>query len=246
MSDDIPEGVGPDMAAAELALGLLEGEERATALRRVLTETGFAQDVEWWRGRLAHMFDIWPEATPSVGVLTRVERSIDGPAAPAPASVKPGRFWPALAAAATALAAVLLAVIVLRPVPPQPKPVVVAPSPTLPAAPSTMLVAAIDPVAKGAPVSAVYDPATGGLRLSAAAFASADQSAELWIIGKDATPHSLGLLRTAGASAFTVSPANRAQLAEGGLLAVTLEAVGGSPTGAPQGSIVAKGVLSRV
>ncbi len=92
----------------------------------------------------------------------------------------------------------------------------------------------------------MYDPASGGLRLSAAALADANQSAELWIIGKDAKPHSLGLLRTAGASTFTVSPANRAQLAEGGLLAVTLEAVGGSPTGAPQGTIVAKGVLSQV
>lgn len=242
MSDDIPEGIEPDMAAAELALGLLEGAERAAALRRVLADTGFAQDVEWWRGRLAHLFDIWPEVTPSAGVLARVERSIDAPVVPQPAVPKPSRFWPALAAATTALAAVLLAVIVLRPDPPRPRPIVVAQAPT----PTAMLVAAIDPVANGAPVSAVYDPASGGLRLGAAAFTDARRSAELWIIGKDATPHSLGLLRTNGSSTFTVSPATRAQLAEGGLLAVTLEALGGSPTGAPQGPIVAKGVLSQV
>lgn len=246
MSDDIPEGIEPDMAAAELALGLIEGEERATALRRVLADTAFARDVEWWRGRLAHLFDIWPEITPSAGVLARVERSIDALVVPGLAIAKPNRFWPALAAATTALAAVLLAVVVLRPEPPQPRPVVVAQTPKFPAALPAMLVAAIDPVANGAPVSAVYDPASGGLRLSAAALADADRSAELWIIGKDATPHSLGLLRTAGSSTFTVSPATRAQLAAGGLLAVTLEAVGGSSTGAPQGPIVAKGVLSRV
>lgn len=242
MSDDIPEAIEPDMAAAELALGLLEGEERATALRRVLADTGFARDVEWWRGRLAHLFDIWPEVTPAAGVLARIERSIDAPVVPEPAVMTPSRFWPALAAATTALAAALLAVVVLRPEPPQPGPVVVARAPT----PAAMLVAAIDPVANGAPVGAVYDPASGGLRLSAAALADANSSAELWIIGKDATPHSLGLLRAAGSSTFTVSPTTRAQLAEGGLLAVTLEAVGGSPTGAPQGPIVAKGVLSQV
>ena len=32
----------PDTAAAELALGLLEGEERADALRRMLAEPAFA------------------------------------------------------------------------------------------------------------------------------------------------------------------------------------------------------------
>lgn len=244
MSDDIPAGVEPDTTAAELALGLLEGDERAAALRRVLAETGFARDVEWWRGRLAPLFDIWPEVTPPAGVLARVEQSIGGPVEPMAA--RRTRFWPALAAAMTTLAAVLLAVIVLRPAPPAPGPIVVAQAPTPPAMPATMLVAAIDPVARGAPVGAVYDPASGGLRLSAAALADANRSAELWIIGKDATPHSLGLLRTAGSSTFTVAPANRVQLAEGGLLAVTLEALGGSPTGAPQGPIVAKGVLSRV
>ena len=41
----------PDMAAAELALGVLEGEERATALRRVLSEPAFAAEVERWRAR---------------------------------------------------------------------------------------------------------------------------------------------------------------------------------------------------
>ena len=35
-----------DVAAAELALGLLDGEERAAALRRVLAEPAFAAEVE--------------------------------------------------------------------------------------------------------------------------------------------------------------------------------------------------------
>lgn len=232
------------MMAAELALGVLEGDERATALRRVLAEPGFAQDVEAWRNQFGHLFGQWPEISPSGAVLARVERSIDAPGQPQPAVVRPNRFWPAATAVATAVAAALLAVIVLRPEPPLPAPVPVAQAPV--AIPATMLVAAIDPGDKGAPISAVYDPASGGLKLSAAALADANQSAELWIIGADSTPHSLGLLRTAGASVFTVNAANRAQIAAGATLAVSLEAIGGSPTGLPLGPVVATGKLSQV
>ena len=73
---DPPEGTGPDMAAAELALGVLEGEERAQAVRRVLSEPGFARAAEQWRGYLAHLFDLWPAIT-APDILPRIERSID-------------------------------------------------------------------------------------------------------------------------------------------------------------------------
>ena len=252
MSDDtiLPDDPGrdPDMMAAELALGLLDGDERATALRRMLAEPGFAQDVDMWRARFGDWFAAWPEASPSAAVWARVDRSLDAPRVPqADAVLRPNRWWPAATAVASAIAAVLLAIVVLRPAPPLPVP---APAPVasapLPTAPATMLVAAIDPGEKGPPVSAVYDPATAGLRVSAATLADANQSAELWIIGADGTPHSLGLLRTTGASTFTVTAANRAQVAAGATLAVSLEAVGGSPTGQPLGPVIATGKLSQV
>ena len=47
---------GPDMTAAELALGVLDGEERAAALRRVLADPVFAREVERWRRYLAALF----------------------------------------------------------------------------------------------------------------------------------------------------------------------------------------------
>src|SRR6478752_4202357 len=90
----------PDMAAAELALGVLDGEERGAALRRVLSEPGFAVDVERWRGYLAALFDLWPEVQPSPDVLARVERSLDG------VPVVPARRWgwPAATAAMGSIA----------------------------------------------------------------------------------------------------------------------------------------------
>ena len=246
MSDDtIPtpdDGPDPDMMAAELALGLLDGDERATALRRVLAEPGFAQAVEIWRRRFGHLFDIWPEVAAPDAVFARVERTIDTPVAPPVTIVRANRIWPAATAVATAAAAALLAVVVLRPEPPAPAPVTVP----VAAAPATMLVAAIDPGARGAPLSAVYDPATGGLRVSAAALADANQSAQLWVIGADATPYSLGLLRPDGASTLTVAAADRRRIAAGATLAISLEAIGGSPTDKPEGPVVATGKLSQV
>ncbi|WP_225883223.1 anti-sigma factor [Sphingomonas aliaeris] len=262
MSDDMlppvagareSEGPDPDMAAAELALGLIEGDERAQALRRVLADPGFAQSVEAWRTRLAQLFDLWPEMTPSGGVFARIERSIDSPTAPALEPVRrTGLLWPGIAAIASLIAASLLLVVLLRPAPTAPDPRTTPSAPVIAALPAKMLVAAIFPDttavpdASSAPVTAVYDPTTGGLRLTEAALADAKQSAELWIIGADATPRSLGLLSGKGATTLTVNRAHRALLAAGATLAVSLEAVGGSPTGLPQGPVVAKGTLSQV
>ena len=246
MSDEtVPDDDIPDMAAAELALGLLEGEERAHALRRVLAEHGFAQEVERWRAHLARLFDLWPAMDAPPGVLARVERTIDGPEAitAAPVAAKRSLFWPVAAGLSSVAAAAMLVVIVTRPIPvpgPAPQPVPVA------AAPAPILLASIDRGKAGAPVTAVYDPNSAALRLTAAMLAEADRSAELWVIAGDGVPHSLGLLKTSGASSFTISGDNRARLAAGAVLAVSIEPVGGSPTGLPTGPVVAKGALAPV
>ena len=246
MSDDaVPDDDIPDMAAAELALGLLEGEERAHALRRMLAEHGFAQEVERWRTHLAQLFDLWPAMDAPPGVLERVERTIDGPEAvtPPPVAAKRSLFWPVAAGLSSVAAAAMLAVIVTRPalVPgPAPQPPAVA------AAPAPILLASIDRGKAGAPVTAVYDPNSAALRLTAATLAEADRSAELWVIAGDGVPHSLGLLKTTGASSFTIGGDNRARLAAGAVLAVSIEPVGGSPTGLPTGPVVGTGALAPV
>jgi anti-sigma-K factor RskA len=245
MSDDIATDDAPDMAAAALALGLLEGEERAHALRRVLAEHGFAQEVERWRAHLAQLFDLWPAMDAPPGVLERVERTIDGPEAvtAVPVAAKRSLFWPVAAGLSSVAAAAMLVVIVMRPAPvpgpsPQPAPVAAARAP--------ILLASIDRGKAGAPVTAVYDPNSAALRLTAASLVEADRSAELWVIAGDGVPHSLGLLKTSGASSIAVGRDNRARLAPGAVLAVSIEPIGGSPTGLPTGPVVAKGALAPV
>jgi len=246
MNDEIPipPDEGPDMSAAELALGLLEGEERAVALRRVLADRAFASEVETWRGHLAQLFDLWPEVAAPPAVLARVERSLDATLAPMTTNAPASRrwIWPAMTGLSSLAAAALLLILVTRPTPP----VLVAPgSETTSPVPTTLLVAAIASSAGGAPVTAVYDPASGGMRVTPQAMADARRSAELWVIAGDGVPHSLGLLPASGGR-MIVNAANRARLAAGATLAVSLEPIGGSPTGLPTGPVVAKGALSRV
>ena len=246
------DGAAPDMAAAELALGVLDGEERAVAIRRVLAEPGFAREVERWRTHLAQLFDLWP-AMPAPDIFARVERSIDHPAPVATLAIpaaKPNRLWPGLAALSSIAAVGLLIVLVSRPVALPPPPARTPPSrPAAPvvAAVAPTLVASINPTAKGVPVTVVYLAQSGEIRLTEAALADANRTAELWVIPVgEAVPHSLGLLHAHGGTALKLSADQRARIAAGATLAVSLEPIGGSPTGLPTGPVVATGALSQV
>ena len=227
--------VPEDVAAAELALGLLDGEERGAALRRVLAEPGFAAQVEWWRSRLAALFDLWPEyaAPPHLGA--RIEASLDANATPATTN----RFaWPALAAVTSAIAASLLLFVMVRPEPTVP---VAQPVPVARA--SSVLVAMLGDAK--APVAAVYDPANGALRVAAGPGVPNARVAELWVIGGDGVPHALGLL-SGRPTALAPKGVDRDRITPGATLAISVEPLGGSPTGLPTGPVVATGVVARV
>ncbi|WP_445191023.1 anti-sigma factor [Sphingomonas sp. Tas61C01] len=226
-----------DLMAAELALGLLDGEERAVALRRMLAEPAFARDVETWRLHFAQLFDLWPGVEAPEDLIERIDATLGGPGT----DRRPSRLpWPLLAIASSALAACLLVVIALRP---EPAPVVFTPAPAPIERSGPVLVASLD--YEKTPIASFYDPARGALRVAASPAIDADRVAQLWVIGADGVPHSLGLL-TRAATALTVPAANRARLAAGAVLAISVEPLGGSPTGLPTGPVVAKGALSSV
>ncbi|TCP91384.1 anti-sigma-K factor RskA [Sphingomonas sp. PP-CE-1A-559] len=228
-------GVPEDVAAAELALGLLEGEERGAALRRVLAEPGFAAQVEWWRSRLAVLFDLWPEHAAPPHLAARIEASLDGTPAPAQTS----RFaWPALAAVTSAIAASLLLFVMIRP-----EPTVPVSQPIPVARPTSVLVAMLGDTKS--PVAAVYDPANGALRVAAGPGVPDARVAQLWVIGGDGVPHSLGLL-SGRPTSLALKGVDRGRITPGATLAISVEPLGGSPTGLPTGPVVATGVVARV
>ncbi|SEJ86761.1 Anti-sigma-K factor RskA [Sphingomonas sp. OV641] len=223
------------ITAAELALGLLEGEERAAALRRVAAEPEFAQEVDTWRTRFAALYPSYPEVEPPAWMEGRLMAAVDN-----------ARPWRWATGAASALAACLALALVLRPAdvpPPSPGP---APRPAAPA-PITYA-AAMTPAdgKEGAAFAALFDAARGQVRVPTAIEVPTGKVAELWRIGADGVPHSLGLLTATGTTAIALSAADRAALAAGATLAISIEPPGGSPTRLPTGPIVATGALTRI
>ena len=68
----------PDTDAAELALGVLDGAERAGALRRMIGEPDFAREVERWRDHFALLFAGVAEVRAPDGLFEKIEARIGG------------------------------------------------------------------------------------------------------------------------------------------------------------------------
>lgn len=217
----------PDLLAAEFSLGVLEGGDRAAALRQMLADPAFARRVDAWRERLAPLNDLMPEVSPPPGLWRSIERRLGGGDRGALTR------WRAATAATTALAAALLAVIALRP-----SVLVTA------AAPAPQLVAQL-----GAPQAtallAVYEDQGGNLIVRPAVVEAHNRDAELWVIPKGGAPVSLGVIAR-GRPTRVALGAHRHLVSRDAVLAVTLEPIGGSPTGKPTGPVIAQGAISII
>lgn len=236
----------PDLAAAELALGLLDGDELAAARRRQLAEPAFARGVEQWRAHFAGLFAQWPEAVPADALAEIVAARIDaaggtartGGAVPLTAPRDAGG-WRALAIGSSAAAAIMLGVVAWRPSLP------VAPGPVAAPAPSQM-VAALAAADSSAPLAAMYDPASATVRMPGPMTIPAGRDAQLWLIEGKGKPVPLGLFRQVGGSTFVATARTGRPIPAGATLAISIEPVGGSPTGQPTGPVVASGALGSV
>lgn len=226
--------LSPDdtVTAAELALGLLDGEERVAALRRMLAEPAFAQAVDAWRTRFAALYASYADVEPPAWIERRLM-----------AVAENARPWRWATGVASALAAGLALALVLRPadVPPPPAPRPAVPAPVTYAAAMTPTDAA-----PGTAFAALFDANRGQVRVPTGITVPAGKVAELWRIGADGVPHSLGLLNGRGTTAIALDAADRAALAAGATLAVSIEPPGGSPKTAPTGPVVATGALTRI
>ncbi len=242
MTDDTIHDV--PITAAEFALGLLEGEERTAALRRTLTDPDFAAEVESWRVHFGLLFDAVPDVAAPADGFARIERALSATAAN---DDGPVRLWRGIAVASSIAATLLLALVLTSgptPVPGSKAPQIAQNAP--PSTPRPLLVAQIAPIDSGEPVAAVFDPATGSLRVAAAALVDPGHSPELWVIPAGGTPYSLGVLHSTQPTAVAINQADRNRFAAGATLAVTIEPIGGSPSGKPTGAVVAQGALTRV
>ncbi|GGD64280.1 hypothetical protein GRI62_12090 [Erythrobacter arachoides] len=261
-----PEATGPAdpaMLAGEYALGVLDGDDLIAAQRLVLADRAFAEDVRWWRYRLACMAEAAGEFEPSPGVWSAIERRLDGgregdgregdrPAEPHPFVHAPARGVPGwglgLGMAGAAAAAAALTLLFVQPAgqPPARPP---APSPVETAAPASgdRLVAQAASEDGAMTLAGFVDPGTGQLALAVGGFApGAGQAAELWVVPADGAPQSLGVIPAQGSFARALTAAERAALVDGASLAVTYENADDAPHAAPTSDVLVVGRLTRV
>lgn len=216
---------------AELALGVLDSEARAAALRRLMADPNFSPDmINAWEMRLAGLYADYAPVTPPETLWRGIETGIASEVQAHPA-LRQLRWWRAGALASAAVAASLALVMVLRPAAPiaEPLPITVA-----------QMVGQPD----GPMILARYDPASGGLTLRSTGLGSDRLAPELWIIPADGKPRSLGLMAGGGESRVAVAPSYRGFLTEGATLAVTMEPIDGAPHDAPSSAPIAAGKIS--
>ena len=94
---------------------------------------------------------------------------------------------------------------------------------------------------------ALYQAGTGSIDLTRlAGEPAAGRDFELWLIEGGNAPRSLGLLPDSGPARITLPPSLASRLSGGATLAISDEPVGGSPTGAPTGAVLALGELRGI
>jgi len=251
---DMEEG-DRDLLAAEHALGVLEGEERAVAQRLMLTDQDFAERVRWWSYRLAGMAEEAGTRAPSEQVWRAIERRLDGseggevseafaPAAPAPLSAPRGFSGWTLAGAMAGAAAVAAAVMLLvgnpagGPTQPLPAPV---------EAPERRLVAQAQSEDGAISLTSLVEQRARRISLSIAGLEpGSGRAPELWIVPAGGAPRSLGQVPEGGSFSRDLTDDERHLLVPGSSLAVTYEDRATIPNPAPTGDILVLGSLSEV
>lgn len=231
-----PEPPGPDVEAAEYALGVQDADQRRRTQRRIAADPGFARRVATWEDRLAGLYGEIAPLEPGAHVWPRIRRRLGW------AAVTGERrgvwqsvgFWRAAAAAALVAATLLAVLTTVRQAPPP-----------VPVAQAVTILSLED----GSPAYlATLDATTGAVQLVPVPREPDAQGRvpELWLIPEGQAPRSLGLVSTQQARRVVVPADLRPALAAGSALAVSLEPPGGAPQGTPTGPIVAQGAITSI
>ncbi|MBI3703328.1 MAG: anti-sigma factor [Rhizobiales bacterium] len=216
--------------AGEYALGLLEGEAKAMAERRLAADPGFAREVEQWRARFAEFDD----ATAPQPAGDELWRRIEADMPRAAVAIGPSawtRFWNNLAALrVTALGASLAALVLavglgfaIKAARQQP----------------VMIAVLLDGNRAGAVVHTFADGRAVLLPLTAINVPEG-KALEVWTLpSRERGPVSVGLMNQARTLRLSLKdlPALRTDQ----LFEITLEPATGSPTGRPTGPVLFKG-----
>ncbi|NIJ08394.1 anti-sigma-K factor RskA [Sphingomonas vulcanisoli] len=221
-----------ELLAAELAFGLIAGEERRAAEARADIDPPFADAVARWQAHAAALVGAGEAPRPSIwaAIEARLPANDTAPRRDS------GR-WRTVAIAASLLAGVMTVVAVER------RPA--TPPPAVRLAPAPPLVAMLSGAPGKGVVAVSFDPRARRLTFAATAFDPGRHSAELWVIPADKKPRSLGVIDTTAPRTELSRGDAAAAVAPGVTLAVSIEPIGGSPTGLPTGPVVLSGTVQK-
>ncbi len=221
----------PNTQAAEYVLGLLEGEARMEAERRLASDASFAREVERWRARFAEFDDTTQPQPANEALWKRIEATFAGAPPRAPQASAWSRLWSdigvlRIATIGASFAVLMLAVglgVAIRQARLQP----------------VMVAVLVDGDRTGAVVHAFADGRVVLLPLTSINVPSG-RTLQVWTLpSRERGPVSVGLMdrpRTLELDLKDLPRPGSNQLFE-----ITLEPAGGSPTGQPTGPILFKG-----
>jgi anti-sigma-K factor RskA len=225
-------GEGDQVLVAEFVLGLLDADEHERVGRRIAEDAGLRRDYRLWRLRLGALDREFVETAPPADLFHRIETRLF----PAPAAER-GSFWQSLGFWRSVAAACFAVAVIAVGVDLAPRPPLTGPE----------LVAALEAEGSNVKFVAFYDQAAGTVRLAALSGAAVpDKDFELWAIQGKNAPVSMGVVPVSGKVDMPMPATVKQTFGAGTVLAVTLEQKGGSPTGAPQGPIVASGTATAI
>ncbi len=214
----------PDRLAAEYVLGTLTGGARRRFDALLPAHPALRHAVAGWERRLLPMALEVEPVQPAQAVWAAIEGKLGWTPPPARASPLRLRFWQGFAAVAT-VAAVVLGTVTQAPTRSEAPMIVV-----LHATKGTeTLVAGLSPDRRQLSIQPLQRVAL-----------TSDQSLELWALKKDGLPASLGVIASDKLTALSKKTLPKDTKG----LAVSLEPLGGSPTGAPTGPVLFVGDLT--
>jgi anti-sigma-K factor RskA len=230
MNDDLSPAL--TAMAGGLALGVLEGVEKAVALRYALINPAFAASVADWSHCLEPLCSGFA-SVPAPDLWPKIEAQLDAPSRNL--EIRRLRFWKSAALASGALAASLTAAIVFTPI------VVREPREM-----SSQVVIAQLAGADGTLLNAKLDVRNNRLTIHAITLPESAQAPELWVIPADGVPRSLGLIEPDGTTHVALRAALTPLLVDGALLAISLEDADGAPHKVPSSTPIATGKVTAI
>lgn len=223
--------------AAEYVLGTLRGRARDRFAALLRYDYDLRRTVAAWEARLSPLAATAPEIVPPARAWQAISRRIAGTAGGTGRRASLG-LWRLLAVASTSLALVLAAFIGVTPRPEPP-----------------MAMVAVMNDDKGQPALVVSWPPMKTMRdphmrvkvVQEHPVMEAGTSWEMWMLpGGKAAPVSLGLISTDRDQVMKLAPALVQRMGEAWGIAMSVEPARGSPTGAPTGPVIFRGVCVKM